>query len=336
MATSIVVVYHFVRNMHETPYPGIKGRLVDDFVGQVEYLCRHHEALTMRDLILYLDGERSLPQNGFYLTFDDGFRDHYDTVLPVLKSHNLEAAFFPMTEPLVHARVPSMEKLRFLMRTLDFHVFTDEFRDTVDRLFPQFDTSRLMFQGEQADEARSFNSFDELEVSHFKRFTTVEMPREIRNAVLDYMFPRYFGTDAEFIKELYMNWDELTALQAEGMVVGAHTVTHPWLPVLSQDEQATEINDSFDALQEKLDDRVEVFSYPYGGYDESTLAVLSRRNSCRLALTDREGVGCHRAKPLEVERLDTTHLPLSAAAAPNAWSLRVISDSIPHDTGDPA
>ena len=81
-----------------------------------------------------------------------------------------------------------------------------------------------MFQADQAEVACSFNFFDELEVSHFKRFTTVEMPREIRDAVLDYIFPRHYGTDAEFIKELYMSWDDLTELQAEGMVVGGHTV----------------------------------------------------------------------------------------------------------------
>ena len=54
------------------------------------------------------------PEKSFYLTFDDGFRQHYTNVFPVLKRRNIEAGFYVPTMPIEESRIPVVEKQRIL------------------------------------------------------------------------------------------------------------------------------------------------------------------------------------------------------------------------------
>jgi len=38
-----------------------------------------------------------IPENGFVLTFDDGYIDHYEVVYPILKKAGVQGVFFPNT-----------------------------------------------------------------------------------------------------------------------------------------------------------------------------------------------------------------------------------------------
>jgi peptidoglycan/xylan/chitin deacetylase (PgdA/CDA1 family) len=303
-ASCLVVMYHFVRDVEQTPYPGIKARRVAEFASQVEYLCRHYQPVRAADLIAFFDGRGELPRNGFYLTFDDGFIDHLCSVVPVLKRFNLEGAFFPMLEPLVSGRVPSVEKLRFLNYNCNFEAIYEEFFDTLARLFPAVDATPWRFGPAQAQQAAAYARFDQPKLAHFKRTTTLEMDWKIRDAVLDEMFPRHFGGESDFIRALYMNWDDLRRLRCEGMVVGGHTMTHPWLARLGAGSQETEIVAASERLSRELAEPIEVFAYPYGSYNQDTLSIL-RRRGCRLAFTTKVDTNLESGRPLEVPRLDT-------------------------------
>ncbi|MCD4534496.1 polysaccharide deacetylase family protein [Nocardioides sp. cx-169] len=59
----------------------------------------------------------------------------------------------------------------------------------------------------------------------------------------------------------------LVAAAEDGLDVGSHTVSHPWLPRLSPREQRRELVDSKDALEQLLGRRVTSVAYPTGGWD---------------------------------------------------------------------
>jgi peptidoglycan/xylan/chitin deacetylase (PgdA/CDA1 family) len=70
---------------------------------------------------------------------------------------------------------------------------------------------------------------------------------------------------------------ELSALN--GMEIGAHTMTHPQLALLSPDRQHEEILGSRRALEEIVGSQVETFAYPYGkrgvDYSAETIEVVA-------------------------------------------------------------
>jgi len=63
---------------------------------------------------------------------------------------------------------------------------------------------------------------------------------------------------------LFMRWDDLYRLNKEGVAIGAHTVTHPKLSQLSDEEIAREIAASKDDIEQKLNTGVVSFAYPFG------------------------------------------------------------------------
>jgi peptidoglycan/xylan/chitin deacetylase (PgdA/CDA1 family) len=62
----------------------------------------------------------------------------------------------------------------------------------------------------------------------------------------------------------HLTWDEIAAMQQAGMHFGAHTVSHPYLPFLSQSMADTEIRASKAALEAHLGQPVTVFAFPFG------------------------------------------------------------------------
>jgi peptidoglycan/xylan/chitin deacetylase (PgdA/CDA1 family) len=84
-----------------------------------------------------------------------------------------------------------------------------------------------------------------------------------------------------------MNEDELAALAAGPVEIGAHTLTHPSLPSLREEERRREIAGSRAQLEELLGGPPDAFAYPYGDYDRATVRLVGQ-SGFRLACTIHE------------------------------------------------
>lgn len=64
-----------------------------------------------------------------------------------------------------------------------------------------------------------------------------------------------------------MNWDELRDHAARGIAVGSHTVSHPHLTKLSDDELRRELTESKEQIEDRLRRQCDDLAYPYGEHD---------------------------------------------------------------------
>ncbi|MDQ0794491.1 polysaccharide deacetylase family protein [Streptomyces sp. B1I3] len=62
-------------------------------------------------------------------------------------------------------------------------------------------------------------------------------------------------------------------MQAHGVTLNNHTLTHPYLPGLSEEDQRREICGSQDRIEKRLGKRPTLFRPPYGNYNGDTLRV---------------------------------------------------------------
>jgi peptidoglycan/xylan/chitin deacetylase (PgdA/CDA1 family) len=69
-----------------------------------------------------------------------------------------------------------------------------------------------------------------------------------------------------FPERRMLNALELRALNEQGIEVGSHTVTHPWLSRIPVDRARAEIRDSKAQLEDLVGREVDHFAYPYGDY----------------------------------------------------------------------
>lgn len=98
-----ILMYHYVS---EIP-PGA-DRLRRDltvtpeaFRAQLQYLAdAGYHPITLTDLYLYLTQGYPLPEKPVVLTFDDGYRDAYEVVFPLLLEYGFPGTFFVLATPM--------------------------------------------------------------------------------------------------------------------------------------------------------------------------------------------------------------------------------------------
>jgi peptidoglycan/xylan/chitin deacetylase (PgdA/CDA1 family) len=70
-----------------------------------------------------------------------------------------------------------------------------------------------------------------------------------------------------------MNKSQVRSLYTSGHEIGAHTRTHPSLPLLSESEKISEVSGSRTDLINAGFGPVDTFAYPFGDYDVETLGI---------------------------------------------------------------
>jgi glycosyltransferase involved in cell wall biosynthesis len=80
----------------------------------------------------------------------------------------------------------------------------------------------------------------------------------------------YSQVDSELNGRPMLSWSEIRQLTQAGIGIGAHTRTHPDLTKISREQAHDEIFGSKLDLEQTLNIPINVFSYPFGEYNEET------------------------------------------------------------------
>jgi len=258
------------------------------------------------------------------LTFDDGYKDHFEFVFPILDELGIQGSFFPPVKAIQEYQVLDVNKIHFILASIedkrqiisDIHSMMDKFREEYSLESNTYYDNKLKAEG---------NRFDTKDVVFIKRMLQKELPEKLRNIIVNFLFNKYVSKDeGSFSRELYMNIDQLKCMRRKGMYIGNHGYDHYWLNTLSREQQQKEVELSIKFLKKiECDTENFAFCYPYGAYNESLLSVL-KENGCRLALTTQVGIAdLSKKQPLIFPRLDTNDLPKDRLANPNKWTLEV-------------
>ena len=121
------ITYHYVRDLPRTRFPQIKGRLIEDFVQQVDELSQRFEMATLESALAFLAGDYVPTRDLCLLVFDDGLKDHFTNVTPVLAERGIQGQFFITTACVEEQRVLSVHKNHFLMAAMDFDDYRHRF-----------------------------------------------------------------------------------------------------------------------------------------------------------------------------------------------------------------
>ena len=87
-------MYHYVRDFNNTNFPNINGLDIRKFEIQIKYLNSNYNILEPWEVHKIVKEDRDFKINDCWLTFDDGYSDHYDFVLPILELYGLKGSFF--------------------------------------------------------------------------------------------------------------------------------------------------------------------------------------------------------------------------------------------------
>lgn len=109
----------------------------------------------------------------------------------------------------------------------------------------------------------------------FENFTDVALPELKARGIPSTIFVivgalgKAFGPVGR--SEPVMSLDQLSSLPTDLVTIGSHTLSHPFLPSLGQQEARHEIRHSRIALQALLKRPIHLFSFPFGGFNEQLI-----------------------------------------------------------------
>jgi peptidoglycan/xylan/chitin deacetylase (PgdA/CDA1 family) len=241
---------------------------------------------------------RELPESACLLTFDDGLREHLETVAPMLEERGMRGVFCPPAKPVLERAVLDVQKTQFLLAHVHDHAALGR---------------RIVELAEIADEAdfRARNTpphrFDPPETVFVKRALQDGLPAEQRRPILNELFHEHVTEDeTTFADALYLTLEECRQLVGRGHDVIGHGYEHVRLGLLGEEAQRAEVERTRDFVE--LVGGLWALSYPYGSRDETTLRLL-RDSQCALGLTTDVGLAGPDAPLLELPRIDTNDLP---------------------------
>jgi len=270
----------------------------ENFRSQMDYLAHGpYKAISLSAWQRYLDGTQTLEGDCVAVTLDDGYRDNYTSVFPILRETGVPATIFLTTEAIDLQEPRWWDKVAMAVRKL--REAPDLVRTTVDRI-PESVRDRLE-TALRVDE----NTVDGAIVSLVFALKSLDAAqREEFLRLLDGLAP-CTKTD------LMLTWDMIRAMNGDIVEFGSHTVTHPFVSRLSEEDARAELGNSKKRIEEELGGTVASFAYPNGkraDYSAEALAVL---DACgyALALTTEKGVNDRHTPRLELYRLGTVDLP---------------------------
>ncbi len=95
--------------------------------------------------------------------------------------------------------------------------------------------------------------------------------------------PAWNTLGADYIREeLLISPAQLKALPRELITIGSHTMTHAWLPSATEAEAHEEISQSRESLQRLLHQRIDLFSFPYGGCNDRLIELCREAGYARV------------------------------------------------------
>lgn len=308
-----IVTYHYVRDLKRTRYPEIKGLKTSSFKSQLDYLDKNYQFVTIQDCINAIYQEEPIPENAALLTFDDGYKDHYETVFPILEDKGIQGSFFPPVKAVKEDKVLNVNKIHFVLAATG-----DKYEDVeglITEVFDCLDTFRQEYELESNDyyysELAEEGRFDPEEIVFIKRLLQHELNRTLTSKIIDRLFSEHVTEDeATFSRELYMSEDQIKCMQRNGMYIGVHGYDHRWLGKIPKQQQKKEIDlalNFLDAIGSPTENWV--MNYPYGSYNDSVIELIKQKG-CKLGLTTDQGIAqLSPQNAFTLERLDTNDLP---------------------------
>ena len=225
----------------------LPGLGVDAFERQMDYVSACCRVLGLDEAI---DARRAgdVPPDAVVLTFDDGYADNLRWAVPILTARRLPATFFLTTSAIGTGALLWYDR-----------VFQAFHSTRAPRLRGSGPNELPLATSAERDAARETVLRDLKRLAPAKR--AEQVARLLERLEVDVPATR---------PGLMLTWDEVRAMQRQGMTFGAHTVTHPVLSTLPADEARREIADSKATVERELGTRVRAFAYPNGGRGDFT------------------------------------------------------------------
>jgi len=300
-----IVTYHYVRPIKNSQFPEIKGLELDSFVRQIEHFKKKFNFITVEQLIDGIYNQKRIPEKSILLTFDDGLKEHYTHVFPVLRDNCIQGLFFPTSKPIDEKIVLDVHKIHFILACCNDKL--DLVSDIYSLINQYKKEHNLKSPEEYFAELAIANRFDPKEIIFIKRILQRGLPSKIRSDIIDQLFSKYVRIDEKsFAEQFYLEYSDISEMRSDGMYFGSHGHTHQWFSHMNNEERAQEIRNSKKFLL-KINDASDhmIMCYPHGDYNQDTIIDLRKEGFIAGLTIDVGDAILDKSEAFTIKRYDT-------------------------------
>ena len=278
-------MYHYVREIKKSKFPNLKGLEFTDFKKQINYFIRNFNIISHSDLVEIIKSKKIPKKKSVFLTFDDGYIDHWNYVFPYLKKKKITGSFYPPVKVIDKNKVLDVNKIQFIL----------EKENDLDKILKLifFYTKKYFNKDENSLKIKMIDTksrYDNKKTILIKRLLQNHLPYKIREKIINKLFETILDfSEEDLSSKLYMNVKQIKEMHNNSMSFGSHGENHFWWNKLNYINQMKEINNSINFFK-KIKIYNDSFSvcYPFGGFNLSTVKILKKKN-VEFALTTKVG-----------------------------------------------
>lgn len=304
----IIVMYHHVRRKNETFFPKLKSVNLKLFNKQINYLKKKYKILNINEFRDFIKNKKKLSKDSCIITFDDGYKNHFENVFPILKKKGIQGFFFPPSKAILSNTLMDSNKAQLLLASCND---TKLLNRELELLFNLHDVKKLInttYEKLKKKYKKPFG-YDDAETILFKRLIQIAIPQKIRSVILNKLIKKFINIDEKILsKNLYLSIPQIKKMIKEGMVFGNHGHNHSWLGKNSERNQKYEIKKGLDFLKLiGMGTKEWIMCYPYGSYNKKTLKILKKKK-CLVAFTTVNREYSNTDTRFEIPRIDCNNI----------------------------
>lgn len=251
-----VYMFHYVK-----PYSNYYHYDLLLFETTIKYLKSKYKIISLKDYDNLLKNKKNISDEYVMLTFDDGTKDHFKYVYPILKKYECPGLFF-IPSCINTNKMLDIQIIHQLISKVGIDILYNDLMICLDE------------KGIKLHDYKIDDSLDKEKMAVFKQLLQYKLSPMIRYDILPCFSKKYnLSTD------VYLNYitiDEMKEMKKNNMFFGIHTNTHPRLSTLSKRDQFNEINDNMKFLVDNnlIDKNLLSIAFPYGSFDKNTLRTM--------------------------------------------------------------
>jgi peptidoglycan/xylan/chitin deacetylase (PgdA/CDA1 family) len=275
-----ILCYHRIGTGGVPIYSGLPMQV---FEAQMRFLRKNYRLISLSDLLQELPNPMSC-EPAVAVTFDDGYRDLFQQAYPILLKYHVPATVYLTVGAIETNKVSWYDKIFLALLVAPGNVF----EWTLDR------RRRIPIRSrpERLEAA--------VQIITWMR-TLPDTVRREQCAILE----NHVRMPQADLSDRMLTWEQVRIMRQGGVSFGAHTMNHPVVSRLTALELDKELLESKKILEDRIQDSVADFAYPFGKTDEISVEAerVLASGAYRSAVTTEHGLNVPGTNPYRLLRV---------------------------------
>ena len=262
-------MYHYVRPKNKN-FPALD---IDDFKKQINLFKKKGRIIDNLEFNYIIKNNKFNKEPNFLLTFDDGYKDHYEYVFPYLKKKKITGNFYVPTCIWKNKKSLDINKIHMILNKVNDHtkllnyIYSLLGKDLESKFRSNFFLNKIVK-----------NRYDKFETILIKRFLQYLLPCKTRYKILNALFNKIVNiSEKEFIKNTYLTINQAKEMSKNNMHFGSHGESHVNFRLLSLNQQLLEITNSIKFMKKNgiVKNNLSL-CYPWGEFNHNSKKLFNK------------------------------------------------------------